>query len=126
MVKRTALPAYERAEDYLYRDVLPAREAWPEHYREAEDQAGDLLDSFLGPAQSDELVGALGVQMAAGEGFHLRIGFELGQRFALAGTITQADVCAAVLEAGGNPGRALADIVEADLAEVIALPGARA
>jgi hypothetical protein len=116
--------AFEEAEDYLYGAIMPARQAWPEHLREATDDAQELLSRLPEDAE-EELIEVLIRERNATDAFHLRVGFELGRKYAAQGWLSRADVCEAVLAAGGNPAQALADLVDDELAEVVALPVAR-
>ena len=123
MAQRNAGHELERAEDYLQTFVLPTRKAWPEHYREASDSLGWFLAKFLDPGQVEEVREFISTVEDAGQSFLLRVGYVLGRlEVTSEDGLTDADVCQAVEAAGGNPGRALADYVEAQLAGVV--PGA--
>lgn len=108
----------EQAEAYLWGAILPHERAWPEHYRESAARLIVLLAKMLDPEQVEEVVSATAGAMGASEAFHLRVGFHLGRLWGAFEELTDADVCRAVQAAGGNPGRALAEVVEAELAEV--------
>jgi hypothetical protein len=123
MRKRNAGHELERAEDYLQAFILPTWRAWPEHYREASDSRGWALAKFLDDHQVEEVLEFITTAEDAACAFMLRIGFVLGRlEVTSEDGLTDADVCRAVEAAGGNPGRALADYVEAQLAGVA--PGA--
>jgi hypothetical protein len=116
MQQRNAEHELERAEDYLQTAILPIWRAWPEHYRETSDSRGWALAKFLDPEQVDEVLEFISTAEDAGAGFMLRIGFHLGRLYGGFGELTDADVCRAVEAAGGNPGRALAEVVDHELA----------
>jgi hypothetical protein len=120
MRERNAGHELERAEDYLQTFILSTWRAWPEHYRELSDGRGWALEKFLDTSQVEEVMEFIGQAEDAASGFMLRIGFVLGRlEVTSVDGLTDADVCRAVEAAGGNPGRALADYVERELAGVV-------
>jgi hypothetical protein len=120
MQQPSAQHELEIAEDYLQSAILPVWRAWPEHVRESSDSRGWALEKHLDPDQVEEVLEFICTAEDAVAGFMLRVGFHLGRLSAVAEDgLTDADVCRAVEAAGGNPGRALAEVVEHELAGVI-------
>lgn len=109
----------EEAEAYLWRSVLTHEEAWPEHYREAAAHLEAVLAKHLDGDSLDEVQDAVVELAGAAETVQYRIGFSLGRTWGVYGELTEADACLAVEQAGGNPGRALAEVVEHELAQVV-------
>lgn len=109
----------EEAEATLWESILTNERAWPEHYREAANRLDMVLAKFLDPDQAEEILDAVVEAIGAAESTTLRIGFDLGRTWGAYGELEQLDICRAVEVAGGNPGRALADIVEHELARVV-------
>lgn len=109
----------EDAEVYLGTEVLVHEKAMPEHYREAVAHLDQVLAKMLDPEQVEEIAYAIAGVVGAAETVQLRIGFSLGRTWAAFGELTVADACRAVEAAGGNPGRALAEVVERELAGVV-------
>jgi hypothetical protein len=109
----------EEAEGYLWRAIFNYEQAWPEHYREAAARMAVVLAKHLDNDQGDEVLDVAAELVGAAETVQLRIGFMLGRLWGAFGELTEADICRAVEAAGGNPGRALAEVVEEQLAGVI-------
>lgn len=109
----------EEAEAYLWRAVLNYDQSWPEHYREAAARLSVILAKHLDDDAGDEVLDAVAELVGAAETVQYRIGFSLGRTWTAYGELTEADACRAVEAAGGNPGRALAEVVEHELAQVV-------
>lgn len=109
----------EEVEAYLGTEVLTCEQAWPPHYQDAVHRLELTLAKFLDPEQLDEVEDAIAGFAGAVDGVQLRIGFHLGRTWGAYGELTERDACLAVEAAGGNPGRALAEAVERELAQVV-------
>jgi hypothetical protein len=108
----------EEAEAYLWFQVLTHEQAWPPHYPEAIHRLDAILAKMLDPEQVEEVRDAVVQVLGAVETVQLRIGFSLGRTWGAYGELTEADACRAVEAAGGNPGRALAEVIEHELAGI--------